>query len=106
MPPVDPSHVQVHLWGAASDPLVHPVCSVDWDLTLTIDISTAQPTFTLTGKHDQWPAFELYINGKGIYQYPQNIQPSHIPTTQEVLSLCRPLSWFGVIVNASDNIPT
>jgi hypothetical protein len=37
---------------------------------LLIDSSSpAAPTFTLTGSHTQFPAFEIYINGQRIHHY-------------------------------------
>lgn len=65
--------IQIDLDGGPSNPLIpaigRPFGSLDWDFTITIDTSTGTPDWTLTGRHDGFPAYEIYINDIEIYRY-------------------------------------
>jgi hypothetical protein len=72
---IDEKKVQVHLHGGAGNPLVFGAPDIDWDFSLEIDVSGSSPTWTLTGDHDGFPAYEIYINGKTIYTYSPGTPP-------------------------------
>jgi len=72
---IDPDRVQVHLHGGAGNPLVFGAPDIDWDFTIEIDVSGSSPTWTLTGSHDGFPAYEIYINGQTIYTYSPGSPP-------------------------------
>jgi hypothetical protein len=62
-----PSRLSVRLKGSIKNPLVPPAPTVDWDLTLIIDASSSPVKWAISGSHDQFPAFELYVNNQLIY---------------------------------------
>jgi hypothetical protein len=69
---VNADTVQVDLDGGPGMPLsmaAQVFATLDWDFTITIDTSSGMPEWTLTGKHDGFPAYELYINDTEIYRY-------------------------------------
>lgn len=70
-----PDRVQVHLFGGAGNPLVFGAPDIDWDFTIEIDTSQDPPQWTLTGSHDGFPAYEIYINGQTIYTYSPGTPP-------------------------------
>lgn len=59
--------VEIRLRGSADNPLATPAASIDWDLTLTIDVSGGTPKWTLKGTHNNFPAYELFVNGQKIH---------------------------------------
>jgi hypothetical protein len=85
--------VQVDLDGGPSNPLIpfygRPFGSLDWDFTITIDTSTGTPEWTLTGRHDGFPAYEIYINDMEIYRYSPGPAPYDFVT--QVRKLFPPL---------------
>jgi hypothetical protein len=69
---VNADTVQVDLDGGPGMPLstaAQVFGTLDWDFTITIDTSSGMPEWTLTGEHDGFPAYELYINDTEIYRY-------------------------------------
>lgn len=49
--------------GSGSEPLIYPAASIDWDIDVAINISDPlNPLFVVDGEHDDFPAYELYIN--------------------------------------------
>ena len=67
--PVAGGSVLVRLKGGPGNPLARPNCDIDWDLQLQITDDGTTTTYQLTGAHDGFPAYELYVNGQAIYQY-------------------------------------
>lgn len=64
--------VQLELDGGPGNPLslaARSFGTLDWDFTITIDTSTGTPEWTLTGRHDGFPAYEIYINDTEIYRH-------------------------------------
>ncbi len=60
-----PTKLQIDLDGGPGMPLsvaAQMLATLDWDFTITIDTQIAPPEWTLTGRHDGFPAYELYIN--------------------------------------------
>ena len=94
-----PHEVRVHLFGGAGNPLVFGSCSIDWDLTLTINTAGATPQYTLTGRHDGFPAYEVYVNGTPIYLFDPGPQPYGLG---DLLRLCGTLDRS---LNVSGSLP-
>lgn len=64
--------VQAEFTCAVSDPLVwgSTVAPLYYDITVKIDASNpAQPTYTLSGNHKLFPAYEIYINHQLVHDY-------------------------------------
>ncbi|MCZ6863360.1 MAG: hypothetical protein O7I42_24390, partial [Alphaproteobacteria bacterium] len=96
--------VQVDLDGGPSNPLLGNIGqvlgSLDWDFTITIDTSTGTPEWTLTGRHDGFPAYEIYINDIEIYRRSPGPAPYQFRT--QVRKLLPPLD---VTVSESGTLP-
>jgi len=67
--PVSDGTVRVRLRGGPGNPLVRPHCDIDWNLVLEIHDDGETTTYSLTGSHDGFPAYEMYVNGTAIYTY-------------------------------------
>lgn len=67
--PVANGTVVVRLRGGPGNPLVRGSCDIDWALTLRITDDGTTATYELTGNHDGFPAYEMYVNGQPILQY-------------------------------------
>lgn len=67
--------VRARIFGGASNPLSFAAPAIDWDVTVTIDTSTGTPQWTLTGAHDGFPAFELYVEGTALHLYDPGAPP-------------------------------
>lgn len=83
--------VSVHLHGNAANPLVvgaQILAPIDWDLTINIDTASPIPLWTLSGTHDGFPAYEIYINGTPIYTYDPGPAPY---TVRQVVRLLPPM---------------
>jgi hypothetical protein len=48
--------------GGPRDELIAGAPSIDWDLTLVVDVSGPKPAYELTGTWDGYPAIEVYVN--------------------------------------------
>ncbi len=73
-----PTKVFVRMEGGPGMPLsslAEIFGRVDWFLTLTIDTATGTPEWRLAGRHDGFPAYELYTNDLEIYRYGPGIPP-------------------------------
>jgi hypothetical protein len=56
------TQTNVRFLAAASEPLVTPAASIDWDFLATIDVSyPLTPRFYISGIQDGFPAYEIYI---------------------------------------------
>jgi hypothetical protein len=94
---VNAHQVKAHLYGGAGNPLLIAP-AIDWDLNLTIDTSGSKPHWTLTGAHDGFPAYEVYVNGQTIYTYSPGPGPYGFG---DILKLFPPLD---VSVNTSGDL--
>jgi len=73
--------VTVELVGEASNPLANPLAPeietpnpawlgpIYYDITVKIDATTTPPTYTLSGNHKNFPAYEVYINRQLVHDY-------------------------------------
>ncbi|MGH9847201.1 MAG: hypothetical protein ACREEM_51550, partial [Blastocatellia bacterium] len=68
-----PQTVSVRLHGHAGTSFpfrfLRP-CPISWDLTVVIDSSGPKPTAKVTGAHDGFPAYEIYVNNHAVYTRP------------------------------------
>ncbi len=63
---VDAQIATVRFYGEANDPLIPLSCDIDWDFSVTIDASDPlDPTYLAEGAHDNYPAFEVDLQGQG-----------------------------------------
>ncbi len=62
---LSPTQVEVRLHGFASNPLAAIQCSIDWNITVWVDTSSGQ--YTYSGTHDVFPSYELAISGVNVY---------------------------------------
>jgi hypothetical protein len=51
---------------SANNPLFTGSPAIDWDITVTIDDSG---NYEVTGTHDKYPAYDIYINTTQAYTY-------------------------------------
>ena len=89
--------LQIRCVVSADNPLVSGALwdNIDYDFTLIIDLTDAQnPKYSLTGSHDGFPAYEVYIGDKRVYEY------DPIVTGEGLLSLGPPMEKD---VNATTN---
>ncbi len=73
-----PKILQIRFSGTLDSPMVGPaqvLGAIDWDFTLTLDTSTEPGVWALSGAHDGFPAYEIYINGAAVYQYDPGAPP-------------------------------
>ncbi|MDP9208941.1 MAG: hypothetical protein M3O65_10695 [Actinomycetota bacterium] len=41
----------------------------NWNLNVDIDFSSPDPRAVVTGKHDRFPAYEMYLNKKQVFRF-------------------------------------
>lgn len=73
-----PKSLQARFKGTLDSPLVGPaevLGAIDWDFTLTLDITTEPGIWTLSGAHDGFPAYEIYVNGAPLYRHDPGTPP-------------------------------
>jgi hypothetical protein len=82
--------IQVRYVVSADNPLASGVLwdNIDYDFTLILDFTDpANPTYSLSGSHDGFPAYEIYIGDKRIYDH------DPISTGQGLPSLGPPMEY-------------
>jgi hypothetical protein len=82
--------VQAYFRAAANNPLVTSP-DIDWEFTMVVDSTNeSNPTYHLTGQHDGFPGYDVYINGQFIY--------GHDPraTGDGPLSLLPPMEYDNI----------
>lgn len=94
---MDEHSVAVSLSGSADNPLVKPSEAIDWDLVLIIDTSGDEPTWQLTGVHNLFPAFEMYVNGEEIYTYSPGTPPYSFTDLLVGLSISKSIVEEGTL---------
>ncbi len=99
---INDMQTSVHMYGASKLPFdpeafypfnrqVAPflkAADIDWDFTIVVDTSSDIKTYSLKGKHDGFPAYEIYINGKPIYTRSPGPGPYSL---NQILSLFAPM---------------
>jgi PKD domain len=75
--------------GPVKNGLIEYSPTIDWTITLQFDVSGV-PQVTVAGMHDQFPAYEIYVNSVPIYRW---------APTSEPLPVVRfgPLSLLGLL---------
>ena len=87
-----PKTLDIRFSGTLDSPLAGPaqvLGAIDWDVTLTLDNSIEPGRWTLSGAHDGFPAYEIYINGMPIYQHDPGPPPYEF--ARDVRKLLPPL---------------
>jgi len=62
-----PKKLAVKCRCEATNPLVTSAPAISYTITITIDKTAG--TYSIEGSHDGFPAYEIYINGKRVYQH-------------------------------------
>jgi hypothetical protein len=73
-----PHAVEIRFAGTLDSPLVglaQVLGAIDWDFTLTLDDSVEPGVWTLSGAHDGFPAYEIYVNGATVYHHDPGAPP-------------------------------
>ncbi|MGQ0594328.1 MAG: PKD domain-containing protein [Gammaproteobacteria bacterium] len=99
---IGPNTVRAHLFGGAGNPLLAFSPPINWDFTIDINTAGPKPSWTLSGAHDGFPAFEIYINNHPIYPN-GGYDPGPRPyTTAQIIKLAGRLD---VPVEATGELP-
>jgi hypothetical protein len=62
--------VKIVCIGSASDPLISNAPSLDYNFAITIDrTNSSSPVYSLTGIHDGFPDYEIYINNTQVFGF-------------------------------------
>ena len=86
---INSKEISMRIYGYLGNPLITPEVPADWDITLTLNTSGTQPRWTLTGSHDGFPAYELYIDGRLIYK--SDPGPAPYSFTRQIRKLFAPM---------------
>jgi hypothetical protein len=73
-----PKTLQIRFSGTLDSPLVGPaqvLGAIDWDFTLTLDKTFETGVWTLSGAHDGFPAYEIYVDGQPVYRHDPGAPP-------------------------------
>ena len=103
------TRTSVRFHGGAMNPLVKLAPAIDWNFLLAIDISNPlRPRYFLSGKHDGFPAYEIYLktvkDGRPKLDAITTVYQWKAPLDQGVGSLVDPLFLFGENVKRRGNI--
>jgi hypothetical protein len=96
-----PKTVLVHLFGHAGTTVLNKTvrpCPISWNFFLHVDTSGPQPTVAISGAHDGFPAYEIYVNDQPVYLYPE---PLEFSLPNDLLKLC----WMDVSVEEIVELP-
>lgn len=73
-----PKAVLIEMKGGPANPLstlAKLLGTLDWHFRITIDAASGTPVWTLSGAHDGFPAYEIYINDMPIYIFSPGVPP-------------------------------
>ena len=86
--------VTVHIVGSVPNPLVLLLPNIDYEFEFSIDFEDQNnPRFLLTGAHDGFPNYEVYVNERQVYGY--------VHGDQWPISLFPPMEWIvGPVLGA------
>lgn len=99
-----PKTVNIRFGGALDSPLAGPaqvLGAIDWEFTLTLDSSVEPGRWTLSGAHDGFPAYEIYINGIEVYRHDPGLPPYEF--ARDVRKLLPPLDI--TVATTSGDLP-
>jgi len=99
-----PQSLDIRFSGTLDSPLAGPaqvLGAIDWDFTLSLDNSTKPGRWTLSGAHDGFPAYEIYINETPVYLHDPGAPPYEF--AKDVNKLLPPLDVE--IAETSGDIP-
>ena len=83
---------RVRCLGSAADPLVPGSPDLDYDFTHTLEWGVRKVAFTVTGCHDGYPSYEVFLNGQPMLRHSDD---------GNILSL---FGWCSVPVNETGEI--
>ena len=82
--------VTIRLIGSAGNPFRHvPVIenTIDYEFEFVIDFTDMNnPTFVMSGRHDGFPNYEVYVNEQQVHAFAHS--------TQTPFSLFPPMEWI------------
>ncbi|MEN8737842.1 MAG: hypothetical protein ABF337_11385 [Akkermansiaceae bacterium] len=59
----DDNQAMIEFAGAAAEPIILGAADIDWLFRVGVEIGDPlNPTYFFSGKHDGFPAYEIYIN--------------------------------------------
>lgn len=99
-----PKSVDIRFSGTLDSPLAGPaqvLGAIDWEFTLTLDNSDEPGRWTLSGAHDGFPAYEIYINGMPVYRHDPGAPPYEF--ARDVRKLLPPLDI--AVATTSGDLP-
>lgn len=73
-----PKAVKIEMKGGPPNPLstlAKLLGTLDWHFFITIDSTSGTPVWTLSGAHDGFPAYEIYIDDMPIYIFSPGVPP-------------------------------
>jgi hypothetical protein len=77
---MDTHTIAVTFTGKARNELIWASPSINWDLKVIVDTAGEFPVVQVFGAHDGFPAYEIYVNNRTVYQFaPAGLTPDHIP---------------------------
>lgn len=94
--------LRVNLTGKVKNGLIFFSPSIDWNLTVDIYMERTIPDAVVSGRHDRFPAYEMYLEAKQVYRYlPKGIRGKTLPVRRvnlDVLGLFDSHSLPGPIL--------
>ena len=71
---------RVHLEGAVRNGLIVLSPSINWKIDVDLDFSGSKPQARVSGRHDNFPGYEMYLGKRPIYQWvPASIRKKRLP---------------------------
>lgn len=67
--------IQARIFGSLGNPLIPVGFTADWDFLLTLDESRVPARWTIEGRRDTFPAYEIYVNDTLIHRYSPGVPP-------------------------------
>jgi hypothetical protein len=70
----------VRLRASVRNGLITVSPRIDYDVMMAFSVSGADPTVTITGKRDNFPAYEIYVNYDPVYEFaPAGLASTQLP---------------------------
>jgi hypothetical protein len=78
--PTGPTTVRVRLKGAVRNGLIIVSPKINWMVDVDVDFSAPQPRTRVQGRHDNFPAYEMYLDQTPIYRWrPPALRGKRLP---------------------------